>query len=464
MSGVFGQTFGRKYSRPGPCVQLGEVVGQLLLGVAPGEVGVRLAEADLGQPVHHARPREGLGQEDHVRVGGRTLRDRPFPEREGLGVRVVDAEDAHALLAPELEDAGQRLPHRAPVAASRSRTGRCPGTSSAGSRRTGCCRRRASGTTRGCSFTHGWSGAHWNAMSSAISMPCSAARCDAAARKSSSVPSSPAGSRCGRLRRRRSPTGCRRRRRRGVERVVAALAAFAPDRVDRREVEHVEAHALRRRAARPRSRRSVPCRAGSSLAERGKNSYQLEKRARSRSTVDAVDLRVRAARGAGRDGAARARRAPRRAPTAFSVCGIGVGCRGGAAQFCAQLRSSAPSRRRRGALRGLLDQRGAGARGDAQVVDVDAAREVVPPRQEGVDPGAHRVLPAAERVDDERGAPAVVAERRHRPRCASSVSPARRHSSAPATTSWPSAKQSASTATVSPTMRLIGKRPPSTAA
>ena len=78
--------------------QLGEVLGQLLLGVAPGEVGVRLREAELGQPVHHLRPRERLGQEDHVRDASRlTSRDRPLPERERLGVRVVDAEDAHAL-------------------------------------------------------------------------------------------------------------------------------------------------------------------------------------------------------------------------------------------------------------------------------------------------------------------------------------------------------------------------------
>ena len=41
--------------------------------------------------------------------------DHPFPERERLGVRVVDAEDAHALADPELEDAGELLPERRPL-------------------------------------------------------------------------------------------------------------------------------------------------------------------------------------------------------------------------------------------------------------------------------------------------------------------------------------------------------------
>src|SRR6185369_7524468 len=39
-----------------------------------------------------------------------------FPESEGLGVRVVDAEDRHAALDPELEDAFQLLPKRFPLA------------------------------------------------------------------------------------------------------------------------------------------------------------------------------------------------------------------------------------------------------------------------------------------------------------------------------------------------------------
>src|SRR5262245_26556889 len=41
----------------------------------------------------------------------------PFPELEALGMRVVDAEDAHAALDPELEHALQLLPERLPLRA-----------------------------------------------------------------------------------------------------------------------------------------------------------------------------------------------------------------------------------------------------------------------------------------------------------------------------------------------------------
>ena len=47
--------------------QLGQVLGQLPLGVAPGEVVVRLREAELGQAVQHLGPGEGFGQEDALR-------------------------------------------------------------------------------------------------------------------------------------------------------------------------------------------------------------------------------------------------------------------------------------------------------------------------------------------------------------------------------------------------------------
>jgi hypothetical protein len=37
----------------------------------------------------------------YVRMGGLHLADEPFPERERLGVRIVDAEDPHAFADPE---------------------------------------------------------------------------------------------------------------------------------------------------------------------------------------------------------------------------------------------------------------------------------------------------------------------------------------------------------------------------
>ncbi len=92
----------------------------------------------------------------------------------------------------------------------------------------------------GCSATHGWSGAHCSARSSATSRPSSPAlRTNAS--KSSSVPSS-------RVDRVVAALGRADRPRRadvvrlGDQRVVAALAVDLADRVDRRQVDDVEAH------------------------------------------------------------------------------------------------------------------------------------------------------------------------------------------------------------------------------
>ena len=112
---MFGQTFGRKNSDDRRAGELLEVLGQLLLVRAPREVRVGLAEPDLGQAVHHLRPGERLGQEERLRVRALELAERPLPEREGLGVRVVDAEDLDAVADPELEDRAQLVPQALPV-------------------------------------------------------------------------------------------------------------------------------------------------------------------------------------------------------------------------------------------------------------------------------------------------------------------------------------------------------------
>jgi len=62
-----------------------------LLGGAPRKIGVGLGEAQLGEPVHHLGPRECLGEEYHVGMGALDFTDHPLPEREGLGVWIVDA-------------------------------------------------------------------------------------------------------------------------------------------------------------------------------------------------------------------------------------------------------------------------------------------------------------------------------------------------------------------------------------
>ena len=84
---------------------LAEVLLELPLGGAPGEVGVALVEADGAERVHHRRPGEGLGEEEHVGVGAADLLEQPLPERDRLGVRVVDPEDPDAVRHPVLDDA-----------------------------------------------------------------------------------------------------------------------------------------------------------------------------------------------------------------------------------------------------------------------------------------------------------------------------------------------------------------------
>ena len=110
-----GPQAGAKKLAHGRLGQLGEVLTQLPAAVAPGEVGIGLAEAQLGQPVHDLRPRERLGQEDHVRLALFHFRDQPLPEVERLGMRIVHPEGAHPLIHPEHEDAQELLPELAPV-------------------------------------------------------------------------------------------------------------------------------------------------------------------------------------------------------------------------------------------------------------------------------------------------------------------------------------------------------------
>jgi len=95
---------------PGPERKVGEVVRELLLGIAPGKVGVRLGKPQLGQPVHQLGPRKRLREEDHLRLVALDGADEPLPEIEGLGVRVVDPENLHTLGNPEIHDALQFIP------------------------------------------------------------------------------------------------------------------------------------------------------------------------------------------------------------------------------------------------------------------------------------------------------------------------------------------------------------------
>ena len=242
MSGVFGHRFGRKNSRHLGACQLGEVLGQLHLRVAPREVRVRLREAELGQPVHHLRPGERLGQEDHLRMLALDARDHPLPERRtpwcagcrpGRCARPADpvANTLSQLLHSACQSSALEVERVDVLVLLRRVLGVLDRAV-----------RAVRGTTPGAPRTYGWSGEHWNAMSSAISMPCSRR----AVRPGGGSPPAcraPGGSPCGRRprRHRRSPTGCRRRPGRRRRRCSCPCGARA-DRVDRRQVEDVEAH------------------------------------------------------------------------------------------------------------------------------------------------------------------------------------------------------------------------------
>ncbi len=98
----------------GPAGELVEVLHHLPAPVLPGEVRVGLGEADLRQLAHDGAAGERLGQEDHVAVVRVDLFDQPLPERDRLRVRVVDAEDLDPEVDPVDDDPPPLLPHRLP--------------------------------------------------------------------------------------------------------------------------------------------------------------------------------------------------------------------------------------------------------------------------------------------------------------------------------------------------------------
>ena len=95
-----------------PTDQLLAVAAQVPGRGPPREVRVALVEAHLGEGVHHRRQGERLGQQHQVGPTLQQLGDDPRPERQRLGVRVVDPEDPHPPLGPRLEHAAARLPQR----------------------------------------------------------------------------------------------------------------------------------------------------------------------------------------------------------------------------------------------------------------------------------------------------------------------------------------------------------------
>src|SRR5882757_7051257 len=92
--------------------EFAQVVFDLALVGPPRKISVGLGEAELRETLHQLRARERFRQENRVRLTLLNLGDQPFPEREGLGVWVVDAEDANTLRDPKQYDVAQACPER----------------------------------------------------------------------------------------------------------------------------------------------------------------------------------------------------------------------------------------------------------------------------------------------------------------------------------------------------------------
>ena len=60
--------------------------------------------------MHHLRAGERFGEEHEFRTLFLDVCNQPFPEREGLGVRVVDTENFNALVGPEQDNVFDFLP------------------------------------------------------------------------------------------------------------------------------------------------------------------------------------------------------------------------------------------------------------------------------------------------------------------------------------------------------------------
>src|SRR5262245_59294772 len=115
MSGVFAKRLGRRYSRDS--VAVSSVKYSVISALVFRHVKYVY---DWVKPTF-ARYRIGFGRVNasarKITSGRRacTLAMSHFPEGEGFGVGIVDAERAHAVIDPEQRDLEQRAPERPPV-------------------------------------------------------------------------------------------------------------------------------------------------------------------------------------------------------------------------------------------------------------------------------------------------------------------------------------------------------------
>ena len=92
-----------------------DVLGQLPARVLPREVRVGLGEPDLRELAHNRAAGEGLGQKHDVTVVLVDVLDEPTPELERLRVRVVDPEHLDAGVDPLDDHCEERVPQALPV-------------------------------------------------------------------------------------------------------------------------------------------------------------------------------------------------------------------------------------------------------------------------------------------------------------------------------------------------------------
>ena len=97
--------------------ELLEVLPQVPRLVLPREVRVRHRETELRQGRHPLGPRERLRKEDDFRMRVLHLMDHPLPERQRLGVWIVDAERLHAVPDPEQQHVTAGFPQSVLVVA-----------------------------------------------------------------------------------------------------------------------------------------------------------------------------------------------------------------------------------------------------------------------------------------------------------------------------------------------------------
>ena len=383
MSGRVGEEVGAEVLLLARVGELGDVLGQLPARVLPGEVRVGLAEADLAQVAHHRALGERLGEEDHVAVARVDLVDQPLPERERLGVRVVDAEHASPRSRPSAARPRSSASHSArqsggvpvDVVDVLVALGRVLGVLE-----------RAVGAAVEPLRVLGQPRVVGRALDREVQRDVDAvrrARPRVSARRSSIVPRSgwtaswpPVGvaDRPGRA----GIAG------RGGQRVVAALAVGQADRVDRRQVEDVEAElgqprelALDARAGRPRSAGTARTRRRSGRA------------ARSTSIASGGSQRDRAVALGSRSTAASSS-----SPSATSCLAVS-GTPGRSSSRAARARSAPRSRRIAVRARRAASEQHDPLRQLAREVVLaggDLARELVAPGAEHVGPGLDRVL------------------------------------------------------------------------